>query len=300
MILLKKLLWRFLAFFLDTLFVSFIIWGISLVPFINPNIDKINHLYAEQNNSYKTYLSFMEEAPKMVEDSVITEEESKRIEQEYPEYKMIFKDVTVNEDLKNEFIKDIKVKINEQYKKILNAYTYKVNKLTIIENCIAIICYLLYFGIIPYFTKGYTLFKKFMRIRTVSIDEKKEISLINFLLRAFLINEILFVLMEIIGVSTLHLNTYTTFHYWINQAKYIYEMAFLVVLVMRDDQRSIHDLILKTKVVLLDKEGNEVNSVLFKSTEVEEPKKVKEVKTKKTITKKKVKEEVKAIKVDDK
>lgn len=291
----KKLLLRLLAFFLDTLFISFIIWGISLIPVINPNIDKINHLYAEQNNSYKTYLSFMEEGPKMVEDSVITEEEAKKIEQEYPEYRIIVKDITVNEDLKNEFIKDLKIKINEQYKDILNDYTYQVNKLLIIENVIAIICYLIYFGVVPYFTKGYILFKKFMRIKTIHVDEKKEVSLVTFLIRAFLINEILFVLLEIIGVYTLKINAYTTFHYWLNQAKYVYEMAFLIVLVMRDDQKSIHDILLKTRVVLLDKDGKEVESVIFKTNEKIE---TKEIKT--NTSKKRKKEEVKAIKVDDK
>ena len=97
-----------------------------------------------------------------------------------------------------------------------------------------------------------------------------------------------------------------TANYWISQFRYIYEMLFLIVMIIRDDQRSVHDLILNTRVMLMDKNKNEVFDVLFTEDEVNKDKEeVKEEKKdiKKTTEKKsnkKVKEVVVAEKVNDK
>ena len=98
--------------------------------------------------------------------------------------------------------------------------------------------------------------------------------------------------------------------FWLNEAKYLYEIAFLICLVIREDQKSIHDLLLGTEVIHIDKEGNKIPDPIYTlpktSKEVKEVEEVKEVKTTKktpkkatSVKKKKTKEEVKAEKVND-
>ncbi len=46
-------------------------------------------------------------------------------------------------------------------------------------------------------------------------------------------------------------------------------MAFLVCMVVRDDTRSIHDLILNTRVLRYDKDGHEIIEQLFRDNDEE-------------------------------
>ena len=73
-------------------------------------------------------------------------------------------------------------------------------------------------------------------------------------------------------------------------------MAFLVCMIIRDDQKSLHDLLLHTRVLRFDKDGNEINEVLFVNSEEE----IVEEKKEKSKNRGKKKEVVEAIKVDDK
>ena len=75
-------------------------------------------------------------------------------------------------------------------------------------------------------------------------------------------------------------------------------------MIIRDDQRSIHDLLLNTRVMLMDKNKNEVFDVLFTEEDLKQEEKEEKLEdkkeVKKTTKKKKEKEVVVAEKVNDK
>lgn len=302
----KKIIFRIIAFALDLLLVSSIVIGISSIPGVNKNTAKLNHQYQLVNQSRDTYNDFKKNYSKYTDDSKITKEEYQEISEKYPDYQILFKDVEIGEDLKNKFIDSIPAKIDNQYREILTDYNYKIQKLNVSENIMAIVIYILYFGVLAYFLKGQTLFKRIFKLRVVNKDDvNKKVPLWNYIVRALLVCEIVLLATDLIFVLTLNKNAYITSSYWLSQVKYIYEMAFLIVLIIRDDQRSIHDLLLNTRVVRYDKEGKVIEEQLFA---LEEPKEVKEEPKKKTTSKsktttqtkqKKKKEVVKAEKVND-
>lgn len=303
----KRVLYRIFAFVLDLVLVSVVIFGLSSINFINPNIDEINYEYEKVSKTQETYLEFKDEIKNMVKDSRIIDEEYEKITTDYYEYIDLFDEVELNEDLTNSFIDSIDNEIDLKYQEIITKYNYKIQKLSVYENIIAIILYILYFGVLAYVLKGQTLFKKVFKLRTIDLkDESKKIPLWKYIVKAILICEIVILVTDIICVATFKESLYISASYWISQIKYIYEMAFIIVLIMRDDQRSIHDLLLNTKVVRYDKAGNIIEDQMFIKEEVVEntKKEIKEVnKTKKQPTKKttkKKKEVVKAEKVNDK
>ena len=110
-------------------------------------------------------------------------------------------------------------------------------------------------------------------------------------------------------VFSLKQSTYNLTASYIIQVRYLYELAFIICLIIRDDNRSLHDLLLKTKVVRYDKAGNEIEETLFnKNEETEEnalidEDEVVEKKTKKKTNSKNTKNKktfVEAEKVNDK
>ncbi|HQC83881.1 MAG TPA: hypothetical protein PLB45_03315 [Bacilli bacterium] len=49
--------------------------------------------------------------------------------------------------------------------------------------------------------------------------------------------------------------------------EFVYEVVFVIACIIRDDQRSVHDLLLNTRIALYDKNNKEVESILFKDEE---------------------------------
>ena len=82
-------------------------------------------------------------------------------------------------------------------------------------------------------------------------------------LKDYLESKLLISLTDLILIFSLSKDLYINAHYWITQIKYIYEMSFLVCMVIRDDSRSFHDLILNTRVLRYDKNGHEIIEQLF-------------------------------------
>ena len=89
------------------------------------------------------------------------------------------------------------------------------------------------------------------------------VPLLIYFVRTILIAEIILLSLDILLVFNLKFDSYLICNYWISQFKYIYELAFLIVMIVRDDQRSVHDLLLNTRVMLMDKNKNEIVDYLF-------------------------------------
>lgn len=127
-------------------------------------------------------------------------------------------------------------------------YLYDISKtsqpLTII-NCGVLI---LYFGVFAYIFNGQTLGKKIMKIKVVSIDNKRPNPNL-FMIRSIILTNLIPKIASIISLACLSKSN------WIiaeNIIGYIsYSVIFLIIgfMIFREDERGLHDIICKTNVV---------------------------------------------------
>ena len=258
----KKTIFRVLAFVLDIAFASLIIFGITSLSFINPNKNEINKKYNTYYYNVKTNEALVEKTEEFFKDKKITSEELDEVNILYRTYYDCFKDIKLDTELADEEIEKINESISKKQVDITNNLVVSINKLNTRETFISFIVYIMYFGLLQYNLKGQTPFKMLFKLKVISTDDKK-VSLISYIVRAVLVTEIIISATDLIMLFILSNPDYINVSYWISQVKYIYEMAFLVCLIIRDDGRSIDDLLLKTRVIRYDKQGNEVINPLF-------------------------------------
>lgn len=264
----KKFMFRVLAFILDSLIASIIILGVSSISLFNPNQDELNLKYKEFYNNQDIYNGLNKKIDSYFEDKMLSEEELEEISIIYSEYIKCFDGIDVDLEIDESTITSVKDKVNDLNLEISNNLAIKINKLYIPTTIISFVVYILYFGVLQYFLNGQTPFKRIFRIKVVSVNDKK-VSLLNYIVRAILVTEVLLSTFDIIALVTLNNAGYINASYFISQAKYIYEIVFLVCLIIRSDGRSIDDLILKTKVIRYDKDGNEVIDPIFKEVDAD-------------------------------
>lgn len=270
MIILKKLVLRILAFALDLGLASLIIYGLTMLTFINPNIDELNR-------EYKAYYRESEKVNNLniaidvyFEDEILSEDEEHDILSFYNNYQDCFSDVKVGEKATVGDVNRVKENVSKKVIDLNNERIIRINKLKYREIIVSLIVYVSYFGVLQYLLGGETPFKRLFRIKVVNKDDvHKKVSLFSFIIRSLLITEIVISLTDTALLFNLGSNPYITVNYWITQIKYIYEMAFLVCMVVRDDTRSIHDLILNTRVLRYDKDGHEIIEQLFRDNDEE-------------------------------
>lgn len=270
----KKVLYRILAYILDFTLVSLIILAISMISFINPNNDKLNYEYKKYYTSSVLYDELIEKLDDYFDDGQIDTNEINEINTIYNDYSEAFENISINEGITNKEKENIKDKLEELRSSVANNYIYKINKLNYTQLIISLVVYILYFGILQYYLKGQTIFKRIFKLKVVNNKNNKKVPLWSFIIRSLLVTEIIISIIDTILLFTLNQSMYFTSNYWISQIKYIYELAFLVCIIVRDDSRSIHDLILGTKVIRYDSNGKEIKEKLFNDKEFVEAEKI--------------------------
>lgn len=295
----KKMIYRILAYAFDMVIISIITLGLTFIPFINPNNEEYQREYQQLNDIRVEYNLFTGKLDEVLSDKKITTEEY----DSFVSYKDYLKDY-IDSDLSDEDITKFRDEAAKGYADKYNDLAYKMTKNNTITKVITIVITIFYLGVLQFILKGRTLGKLIFKLRTVNNkDITKKVPLWSYLVRAILVGELLIIITDLTFLYLTDSGVYLQASNIISTVQYIYEILFLIVMMMREDTRSIHDLILGTRVALFDKEGNEVIEVSPTDETVEEVKEEpkKEVK-KKTTTKKKTtkkKEFVSAEKVDD-
>ena len=296
----KKMIYRVLSYGIDMLIVSLITLGICVIPFVNPNYGSYKEKYNELNNIRNSYSEFAKKTEEALEDKKITTEEYNGLN----DYKVVIAEDKLDKDLNEDEVGKIKDDASNKYVDSYNELAYSLTKDNYITKVVTIGISILYLGIIQFFLKGKTIGKFFFKIKVVDKDDiNKEVPLWKYLVRSILVGEVLLIGADLVALFATNKDMYLNASNIINTVQYIYEIIFLIVMMMREDGRSIHDLLLNTRVALFDKAGKEV--IEEKKEEVVEEVKKEEKKAtpkKKTTTKKKTskkKEFVSAEKVDD-
>lgn len=165
----------------------------------------------------------------------------------YDEYNGLITDV--NEDKLNVESSEYKTKIVE--------LTYDLNKYRVISASISSILFLGYFGVLQYFLNGQTLGKKIMKIKVTSVSDKK-LTILNFLTRSVILNNILFSIILIVGVYVFNKNNYYNLSLIITYIELLVMSLIVLMIVLRKDNRGLHELITNTKVVAVDENSDVV------------------------------------------
>ena len=212
----KTILKRVAAYMIDIILVSLISTLLTSNSFLNKDYDKYVDTYDEYEEVYDEYSNLIVE----LEDEDITDDE-------------------YNEKLEE---------INKEYEDTLEDYNYKLVKLSIIPTSISIIILILYFAVLQYFLIGQTLGKKIMKLQIKSNNGKK-LTILNYILRSLILNEVLINILSIIFLLVLNKDGYLIYNQIIYVVSYVIEMAIIFMIAFDKNNRGLHDYISNTKVV---------------------------------------------------
>jgi len=267
----KKFASRLIAFLIDFILTSALIVAISSISIFNPNIDSINYNYKKYYTLTDEYYNLVEELDSTyLTDGVISTSESEEIYIKYHDLYDCFKDITLDEGISISQTEELNTSIATRYTSLSNEIMLKIASLNIYELIISIIIYISYFGILQYRLNGQTVGKRLLRIRVINNkDNSKKVSLFKYIIRAILVSSLIFTIIDFIIASiTNSVSFYTNVNYYLSMIKYVYELSFIICILIRNDMRSIDDIILGTDVILFDKTGKIVESKIFNEEEV--------------------------------
>lgn len=165
----------------------------------------------------------------------------------YDEYNKLITDVNENK-LDTE---------SDEYKTKIVDLTYDLNKYRVVSASISSILFLGYFGVLQYSLKGQTLGKKIMKIKVTSVSDKK-LNILNFLTRSVILNNILFSIILIVGVYVFNKNNYYNLSLIVYYIELLVMSLIVLMIVLRKDNRGLHELITNTKVVAVDENSDVV------------------------------------------
>ena len=234
----KTLLKRLGAYLIDYLVVTVIIYGVMLLPFVNPHKEEYNTKYNEV--------------------------------------------VRVNEQYQNNEIS------SEEFNEALIPIAYDLYRLNGSYVIVSTICFIGYFVIFQFLYKGQTIGKKIFKLKLASANDKP-LSMVNYLVRAIILYNILIPIIELIIVFTMSSENYYNVYQNVNLVSYIIMYITLFFMLVRTDGRGLHDILANT--IVKDEKEIETKQEIIEVKEKEEVKKSpkKKATTKKKTTTKKTK-----------
>lgn len=135
----------------------------------------------------------------------------------------------------------------------VNEISYNYIKLGTTQTIFVITTEIIYFIFIQFFLNGQTLGKKLLKIKIVPLEgEKLEAGL--FVLREIVLLVIPIRVIDLIALLTTGMNTYLKINNLTSNLNSIISILIIGTILFRQDERGIHDLISKTKVIRVEKE----------------------------------------------
>lgn len=151
----------------------------------------------------------------------------------------------------NEYLDIVSDAQNENsvdYKDRIIELNYDIYKYRVVSNIISAISLVGYFGILQMVMNGQTVGKKVLKIKVVSNNGKK-LNFGNYFLRTLILNNIFFTVINMIAVYILKGSNFYYFTYIVNMLQSTIYMILIIMMVLRKDNRGLHDLLAGTKVI---------------------------------------------------
>ena len=108
-------------------------------------------------------------------------------------------------------------------------------------------------------TKGRTLGKRILGLKIVNNDNStKNVSWIRYLIRALILYNPIYYLVMSIGVLILNVNNFYNYALILSNINNYLLILIVLMVLIRKDGIGLHELLSNTKVILVDKNGNEL------------------------------------------
>lgn len=254
-----KLLRRGLAYFIDMMVVLFIVQTISGIGFINKNLDNYNKTMDKYMEEFGDYSEFIGDITEYYEDKKITSEEYEELVEENSLYKELVDKYYNDGELTSKNYNKLVDEANDIYMESTSKIYKKIDKYSIVYNITYIIVTLLYFVLFNIITGGATLGKKLVRLKIVNNkDRDKKVNVGSYIIRWVMLYQVVYYLFKIIFVYFLSTNSYFEVANVVYDIHSYLTMAILVFVMVRMDNRGLHDMLSNTIVVNVDKNGNEI------------------------------------------
>ena len=255
----SKLFKRFIAYLIDMMVILIITQCLIGIPQLNKQLDDYNKFYNEYLELYNEYAYFKIDTNKYFEDKELTDEEYNKLISKYTNYKDTLNKYYIDGELSGKNYDKLNKEIDDNYNNTYRVLYYKIEKNSIMYFVIYLITVIAYFVGFNKYTSGQTLGKKLMRLKIVnSNDENKDVPVWKFIVRAIILYQPIYYIVKLIGVSFLDINMYYDVTNIVYNVQGYLEMLIIVMVMIRLDGRGPQDLLAKTRVVLYDRNGNEV------------------------------------------
>ena len=130
----------------------------------------------------------------------------------------------------------------------LNSMAYDLSQSSLTPNIIRLSITIVYFCIIQFLWNGQTIGKKLMKIRIVS-ENGESLNPNLFIIREVVLFNMIFVIIDIISTIYYPKPVYSNMQQMLTLAKMIASFSIIGVMIFREDERGLHDLIGRTTVI---------------------------------------------------
>ena len=145
---------------------------------------------------------------------------------------------------------------SDEYKDQVIDLNYKIAEYKVINSSISVVSLIVYFVIIQYFLKGQTIGKKILKLRVVS-NKDKELNIGHYFVRSLILNNIIFSIILIVGVYIFGKNGYYNLSMVVSYLQLLVMSVIILMVVLRRDNRGLHDFVAGTKVISTEVINNE-------------------------------------------
>ena len=243
----KKNYKRLIAYILDMFLVLLVASLLSRVSFINPELKKYNNYYKDYQEEYVNYNNFITLFNKYYKDNKISDKEYNKLLEKYPDrvtyIDKYYEDKKISKKEYNKIINNINNDFQVRYKELY----YNVNKYSKVYNAILIVVIILYFVGVNTLFNGQTLGKKIMNIEIVGSSNK--VTFLNYLIRTLILYNPIYYLLMIIGSVSFNVNDFYNYALVLSNIKDYLLIIVVLTIIIRKDNRGLHDLLSKTMVV---------------------------------------------------
>ena len=244
----KYLYNRVIAYFIDMLLVVLVATLLSKISFLNPNLsnyNKYNNLYNELNLNYQKYVTDLQ---KYYSDSKLSDKEYNKLLKKYNDIAIPLTAYYEDGNLSNKEYDKVINETNSNYMILNKKYYYYLSKYSLVYNIIIFVCLCLYFICFNVITDGQTLGKRLFNLKIVNINDGK-VSLMSYIIRCILLYNPIYYIVMLVGPLFLKVNSFYNYALVFSNIKNYFIMLIFAFVMFRKDNRGLHDLAAKTKVI---------------------------------------------------
>lgn len=255
----KKLFRRFIAYTIDMMVIILIAQSLSGIPQINKQLNNYNKYYNGYMELYELYASFKVDLTNDFKDKNLTEKEYNSLIENHEKYVDTLNEYYMDGKLTEKNYDKLNNKIDKEYNREYKKVYYKIEQNSVLYFVIYLVVVFTYFVGFNKYTNGQTLGKKLTKLRIInSKDENENVPVWSYVVRALILYQPIYYIIKLVGVSLMDMNMYYTITSFFYDIQYYLEMLIVIMVMVRIDGRGPHDLLARTRVVLYDRSGKEV------------------------------------------